>query len=158
MIAKPVLTAYLMFSVMAIMAIFCVGCSQRTVRESTGLGMAVLREHSEAERRAVERRREQERQNAPAKRRQQLDQHLQSFIRDMRSDMTKHRGKHVSERIQRYGPAAEITSDGKDGSVYKWRAKDIMPSPFWKEMWIDLFYYTDPNGIIYHTIARGAVY
>ena len=76
----------------------------------------------------------------------------------MRSDMAKHKGKHISERIQRYGPAAEITSDGKGGSVYKWHMKDIMPSPYWKQMWIDLFYYTDPNGIIYHTIVRGAVY
>ena len=145
---------FIMISVTTIMAIFCVGCTQRQVRDSTGLGMRVIRKQTEAELRAKER----QRQNAPATRRQQLDQHLQSFLRDMRSDMAKHKGKRISERIQRYGPAAEITSDGKGGSVYKWHMKDIMPSPYWKQMWIDLFYYTDPNGIIYHTIVRGAVY
>ena len=158
MISKPVLTAYLMICVTTIMAIFCVGCTQRQVRDSTGLGMSVLREYTEAERRALERQQAEERRNAPQKRQQQLDQQLQSFIRDVRSDIAKDKGKHISRRIQTYGPAAEITSDGKDGSVYKWHMKDIMPSPYWKQMWIDLFYYADSKGIIYHTIARGAAY
>ena len=148
MLFKPVFVAYLMVCLAAIMGTLCVGCD---ARRSTGASMSVMRAYTDAQVEAKRRR-------APAARRQQLDQHLQSFIRDMRSDMVKHKGKHISERIQRYGPASEITSDSKGGSVYKWRAKDIMPSPYWKKMWIDLFYYTDPKGIIYHTLARGAVY
>ena len=40
---------FIMISVTTIMVIFCVGCTQRQVRDSTGLGMRVIRKQTEAE-------------------------------------------------------------------------------------------------------------
>ena len=144
---KSVFVAYLIVCV-AIMGILCVGCD---VRRSTGVGMSVMKADTEAELKASRRR-------APAARRQQLRQQLDSQLAALRPEMAKLKGKHISQLIQVFGPVSEITRDGKGGSIYMWRMKDLKDAEIWSEIWVELFFYTDGEGIVYHTLVRGGVY
>ena len=145
---KSVFVAYLIVCLAAIMSILCVGCN---VRQSTGAGMSVIRAHTEAELKSKRRR-------TPAVRRQQLRQQLDSQLAALRPEMAKLKGKHISQLIQVHGPVSEITRDGKGGSIYMWRMKDLKDAEIWSEIWVELFFYTDGEGIVYHTLVRGGVY
>ena len=145
---KSVFVAYLIVCLAAIMSILCVGCN---VRQSTGAGMSVMRAYTEGQVEAKRRR-------APAVRRQQLRQQVESMLQELRLEMVKIKGVHISKLIQVHGPASGITGDGKDGSVYMWRVKELKESEIWSEIWVELFYYIDGEGIVYHTLARGGVY
>ena len=101
---------------------------------------------------------EAKRRRAPAVRRQQLRQQVESMLQELRLEMVKIKGVHISKLIQVHGPASGITGDGKDGSVYMWRVKELKESEIWSEIWVELFYYIDGEGIVYHTLARGGVY
>ena len=148
MLSKSVIVAYLMVCLATIMGILCGGCD---ARRSTGAGMSVMRAYTDAQVEA-------ERRRAPAKRRQQLREDLESSLRELRPEMAKLKGKHISKLIQVHGPVNDITGDGKGGSVYMWRMKDIKDSEIWSEIWVKLFFYTNGEGIVYHTLVRGGIY
>ena len=149
---KSVFVAYLIVCLAAIMSILCVGCN---VRQSTGAGMSVIRAHTEAELKSKRRRTPAVRRQ---QRRQQLRQQLDSQLAALRPEMAKLKGKHISQLIQVHGPVSEITRDGKGGSIYMWRMKDLKDAEIWSEIWVELFFYTDGEGIVYHTLVRGGVY
>jgi hypothetical protein len=62
-------------------------------------------------------------------------------------------GKPISEIIDTWGPASQVTPDGRGGLVYTWM--QWVPTGYGNGYWKSRSFYADQNGIIYRWHWKG---